>query len=151
MAQSASPSHVPPLPLALSFGVALLALALVAGAKLAGFTPQQDMASSAVLQSRLLSFQSDSQGEIAVIDAETGETISKAGKEGFIPGVLRGLNRLRRTNEALPTDAYRLERLNNGELMLVDTTTGVRLELNAYGHSNARIFEAFLPPTGDKS
>lgn len=131
--------------------MALLALVLVAGAKFAGFTAQQDAGGGEVLQSRLLSFRSDSQGGVAVIDAKTGETISLAGKEGFIPGVLRGLNRLRQINEAQTTDAYRLERLSSGELMLVDTTTGVRLELNAYGHSNARVFEAFLQKTGDQS
>lgn len=151
MASRSSPSHVPPLPLAMSFGMALLALCLVAGARLAGFTPQQAVSSGEVRESRLLSFQTDGRGDVAVIDAQTGETITLAGKEGFIPGVLRGLNRLRRTNEFHPGDAYRLERLSSGELMLVDTTTGVRLELNAYGHANARVFETFLRPTGDKS
>lgn len=131
--------------------MALLALALVAGAKFVGFSAQQDAASGEVLQSRLLSFRSDSQGVVAVIDAKTGETISLTGKEGFIPGVLRGLNRLRQINEAHATDAYRLERLSSGELMLIDTVTGVRLELNAYGHANARVFEAFLQQTGDQS
>ena len=142
---------LPRLPLVLSFGMAVAALALVTGARLAGFSPQQEAVVSEVAESRLLRFDRDATGEIDVIDAATGETIAKAGGEGFVPGVLRGLDRLRRTSESSISEAYRLERLGNGRLMLTDTASGVTLDLAAYGQANARVFAAFLPSTGDRS
>ncbi len=142
---------LPRLPLVLSFGMAVAALALVTGARLAGFSPQQEAVVSEVAESRLLRFDRDATGEIDVIDAATGETIAKAGSEGFVPGVLRGLDRLRRTSESSISEAYRLERLGNGQLMLTDTASGVTLDLAAYGQANARVFAAFLPSTGDRS
>lgn len=140
------------LPLALFFGMAVAALVLVTGARIAGFSPkQQEAALFQVAESRLLRFEHDVTGEINVIDAATGETIATADSEGFIPGVLRGLDRLRRTNKSSTSDAYRLERLNNGQLLLTDTASGVRLDLAAYGQDNARVFATFLPSTGDQS
>lgn len=150
MTSSTSRSHIPPLPLALSFGAAALALLLVAGARVTGFSPKQELEQAHVLQSRLLRFAGDAETGVQVIDVETGETLARTSREGFIPGVLRGLNRLRKTNEAAPAEAYRLERLDNGQLLLIDTATGVSLDLNAYGRANAAIFKDFLA-TGDQS
>jgi len=147
---SARKTH-PHLPLAVAFGLAIAALTLVAGARLAGFTPEQHGAEAAVVESRLLRFQRSAANEVEVVDAGTGETILRAGKEGFIPGVLRALDRLRRGHEAPASEAYRLELLNNGQLMLTDTTSGMTLDLAAYGQVNARVFAAFLPSTGDQS
>lgn len=141
----------PHLPLMVAFAMAIAALALVTGARLAGFTPQQHGAEAAVLESRLLLFQRTATNEVDVIDASTGETILWAGKEGFIPGVLRALDRLRRGQAAAASDAYRLERLSNGQLLLTDTASGMTLDLAAYGQVNARVFAAFLQSTGDQS
>lgn len=150
MTSSTSRSHLPPLPLALSFGFAALALLLVAGARVTGFSPKQELEQAHILQSRLLRFTGDSETGVQVVDAETGKTLARTNREGFIPGVLRGLNRLRKTSEVATADAYRLERLDNGQLLLIDTATGVSLDLNAYGRANAAIFKDFLA-TGDQS
>lgn len=150
MTSSTSRSHIPPLPLALSFGFAALALLLVAGARVTGFSPKQELEQAHVLQSRLLRFAGDAETGVRVIDVQTGETLARTSREGFIPGVLRGLNRVRRTSEAPTAEAYRLERLDNGQLLLIDTATGVSLDLNAYGRGNAAIFKDFLA-TGDQS
>lgn len=136
--------------MALSFGIAAVALLLVAGARVTGFSPKQELEQAHVLQSRLLRFAGDSETGVQVIDVQTGETLARTSREGFIPGVLRGLNRLRKTNELTPAEAYRLERLDNGQLLLIDTATGVSLDLNAYGRANAAIFKDFLA-TGDQS
>lgn len=150
MTSSTSRSHIPPLPLALSFGFAALALLLVAGARVAGYSPKQEVEQAHILQSRLLRFTGDSETGVQVIDAGTGEMLARTNREGFIPGVLRGLNRLRKTSEAATAEDYRLERLENGQLLLIDTATGVSLDLNAYGRANAAIFNDFLA-TGDQS
>ena len=138
-------------PLAFAFGVAALTLLVVAGARLSGFSPQQAAPEAQVLQSRMLRFETTPAGEIKVVDSETGAVIANAGREGFIPGVLRGLNRMRQTAEADIAHAWRLDRLGNGQVMLTDTATGVSLDLNAYGHANAQVFTQFLAPRGDNS
>jgi putative photosynthetic complex assembly protein len=153
MASAPARSHVPPLPLALSFGMALLALALVAGARLTGFSPEQTLPGASVVDSRLLRFEQASDGRITIIDGNTGQAITDApaGAEGFLKGALRGLNRIRMADETAPGVPYRLERMANGQLLLTDTASGVALDLNAYGRGNAAVFAEFLETTGDKS
>ncbi|MCA3559663.1 MAG: hypothetical protein IOC82_01375 [Aestuariivirga sp.] len=130
-------------------GMVVAALLAVSVAKLSGYSPVQTLGASEVAQSRLLRFESGAQG-VAVIDATTGAVITHTSAEGFIPGVLRGLNRMRQTGQAKVTDAYRLEHLSNGQLLLVDTVSGVSLDLAAYGRDNAASFLRFLPTTGDQ-
>ena len=59
--------------------------------------------------------------------------------------------RVRRKGEVSYYAPYRLEQLSNGQLLLTDTASGMRLDLNAYGQTNAGVFAAFLTKTGDKS
>jgi putative photosynthetic complex assembly protein len=152
-AQSKARSHVPPLPLALSFGMTLLALVLVAGARLTGVSPEQTLPGATVVESRLLRFEQGSEGRITVVDGATGQAIAATapGAEGFLKGALRGLNRIRLSDEAASGAPYRLELMANGQLMLTDTASGVSLDLNAYGRGNAAVFAEFLETTGDKS
>lgn len=153
MASAPARSHIPPLPLALSFGMALLALVLVAGARMAGYSPEQTLPGATVVDSRLLRFEQLADGRVTVIDGETGKAITSTapGAEGFLKGALRGLSRIRLSDEASSGAAYRLEQLANGQLLLIDTASGVKLDLNAYGRGNAAVFAEFLEPTGDKS
>ena len=130
-------------------GMVVAALVAVSAAKIWGYSPVQRLETSEVSQSRLLRFESDAQG-VAVIDATTGDVITHTSAEGFIPGVLRGLNRMRQTEAASTTDAYRLEHLANGQLLLVDTVSGVSLDLAAYGRDNAATFLRFLQTSGDQ-
>jgi len=51
MASAPARSHIPPLPLALSFGMALLALLLVAGARLTGVSPEQTLPGATAVES----------------------------------------------------------------------------------------------------
>ncbi|MFM8746117.1 MAG: photosynthetic complex assembly protein PuhC [Aestuariivirga sp.] len=146
-----APVPLTKLPLAVAFGIAALAFIAVAGARLSGFTPQPAVTEAQIVQSRLIRFEASEAGEIKVLDAKTGAVIANAGREGFVPGVLRGLNRIRRNAEADLAHAWRLEKLENGQVMLTDTATGVSLDLNAYGHANARVFDNFLVARGDNS
>lgn len=130
-------------------GMVVAALLAVTLAKIGGYSPVQSIGNSEVAQSRLLRFEGDAQG-VAVIDATTGAVITHTSAEGFIPGVLRGLNRMRQTEQAKASDSYRLEHLANGQLLLVDTASGVSLDLAAYGRDNAASFLRFLSPTGDQ-
>jgi putative photosynthetic complex assembly protein len=153
MASAPARSHIPPLPLALSFGMALLALLLVAGARLTGVSPEQTLPGATAVESRLLRFEQGSDGGITVLDGATGQAIAATapGAEGFLKGALRGLNRIRMSDEAYSGAPYRLDLMANGQLMLTDTASGVSLDLNAYGRGNAAVFADFLETTGDKS
>jgi len=130
-------------------GMVVAALLAASVARVGGYSPVQSLGTAEVAQSRLLRFESDAQG-VAVIDATTGTIIAHTSGEGFIPGVLRGLNRMRQTEQASTADAYRLEHLSNGRLLLVDTASGVSLDLAAYGRDNAASFLRFLSPSGDQ-
>ncbi|WP_161957313.1 photosynthetic complex assembly protein PuhC [Aestuariivirga litoralis] len=130
-------------------GMVVAALLAASVARVGGYSPVQSLGTAEVAQSRLLRFESDAQG-VAVIDATTGTIITHTSGEGFIPGVLRGLNRMRQTEQASTADAYRLEHLSNGRLLLVDTASGVSLDLAAYGRDNAASFLRFLSPSGDQ-
>ena len=147
----ASRNRIPPLPLALSFGMALVALALVAGARLVGVSPEQTLPGAAVVDSRLISIEQAPDGRITVSDATTGQPIANSapGVEGFLRGALRGLNRIRMADASLKGEPYRLERLANSQILLIDTGSGVTLDLNAYGRSNAAVFAKYLETTGD--
>lgn len=149
-AQAQHRSIAPKIPLAFAAGMVIVALLVVGAARFTGFSPVQDMGAAEVQKSRLIRFDSDAKG-VAVIDASTGEVITHTSKEGFVPGVLRGLNRMRQTEQVDVAQAYRLEKLSNGQLLLVDPAAGVSLDLAAYGHDNATLFLGFLSPTGDKS
>ncbi|MFO1133563.1 MAG: photosynthetic complex assembly protein PuhC [Hyphomicrobiales bacterium] len=149
MAQHPVRSHRPHPAALAAAGMVVAALLAVSLARYGGYSPVQSLGTSDVAQSRLLRFESDAQG-VAVIDATTGAVITHTSAEGFIPGVLRGLNRMRQTEQAKVSDAYRLERLSNGQLLLVDTASGVSLDLAAYGRDNAASFVRFLSPSGDQ-
>ena len=149
MAQQSARPFRPSLAAFAAAGMVVAALLAVSAARLGGYSPVQTLGASEVAQSRLLRFAADAQG-VAVIDATTGAVITRTTAEGFIPGVLRGLNRMRQTEQASAADAYRLEHLKNGQLLLVDTASGVSLDLAAYGRDNAASFLRFLSPSGDQ-
>lgn len=147
MAHAPARSFAPRLPALAAAGMVVAALVAVSAARLGGYSPVQELAAADVLQSRLVRFQSDADG-VAVIDAATGKIITHTSAEGFVPGVLRGLNRMRQTELADAAAAYRLERLSNGQLLLIDTASGIKLDLAAYGRDNAALMATFLSSTG---
>lgn len=135
------------LPAFAAAGMVVAALLAVSAARIGGYSPVQSLGPSDVTHSRLLRFENGANG-VAVIDATTGQTITHTSAEGFIPGVLRGLTRMRQNGQADIAAAYRLERLSNGQLLLVDTASGVSLDLAAYGRDNAALLAQFLTSTG---
>ncbi len=54
-----------------------------------------------------------------------------------------------RKREAVSYDMpFRLDLMSNGQLLLTDLGEGTTLDLNAYGRTNAAVFEALLPGRG---
>ena len=127
----------------------LLIVATLTSVALARMSPAPaltDLVKTAVAESRSLRFEDASDGSVHVYDSETEETVAIAapGTNGFLRGMMRGMMRTRKQNEASLKAPMLLERLTNGMVLLIDDETKVTLDLDAYGHTNADVFKAFL-------
>lgn len=126
---------------------------------------------SQVIAVQALSFADRSDGAVVVRAAEGAETFSSAsdsesdsesalvsqsgsspiavlepGTNGFIRSVMRGLARERRANGVGPEAPFVLTRWADGRLSLDDAATGRRIELNAFGPTNADAFAVLMSP-----
>lgn len=63
-----------------------------------------------------------------------------AERAGFVSGVIRGLARGRKLGGVDALAPYRLTRLRDGRLMLVDTSTDTSIDVGLFGSDNAKIF-----------
>lgn len=137
-----------PLPKPILFGAVALAIAtilIIAGARDTG-VGVSSTAESRRIASRDLSFADAPDGSLAVTDAGEHRIIARVAPEtgGFIRAALRGLdrNRLRHSD---PEDApFRLTLDTTNHLWLQDLATGQRIDLRAFGPTNAEAFAAFL-------
>lgn len=120
--------------------VSLLGVAAVRGSGLDIHTPD-----AATVQSRLLRFDDGPQGSVAVIDAGSGQVLEAVhGEQGFLRGALRALARERRMRDLGPQAPFELAARADGRLTLIDTATGARLDLEAFGPSNVAVFARLL-------
>lgn len=111
-----------------------------------GGQPPMRHAEGSVVDSRLLRFSDRPEGGIRVEDATDGSAVLVIypGEDGFVRGVLRGLARERRSHEIGAHPPFRLARLADGRLTIEDTATGRRIDLAAFGPTNAGAFARFL-------
>lgn len=86
-------------------------------------------------------------GAVMLTDAATGAEILLVapGEDGFVRGTLRGLARERRARDLGPQAPFRLVAWGDGRLTLDDTATGRRLDLLAFGQTQAEAFSRLLP------
>jgi putative photosynthetic complex assembly protein len=86
-------------------------------------------------------------GAVVLTDAGTGQTVLVAapGEDGFLRGALRGLARDRRMRGIGPEAPFRLVAWSDGRMTLDDTATGRRLDLLAFGQTQAEAFARLLP------
>lgn len=131
----------------------LLAILITASARLSGISATQELGPASVVSSRTLRFADGDHGSVLVYDGATGKVIATAapGTNGFLRGALRGLMRVRKVDAVDYAAPYLLRQMSNGQLLLTDQGQNITLDLNAYGRTNAAVFEAFLSATGDKS
>ncbi len=80
----------------------------------------------------------------AIVDERSGQAIAEVQNEGFVFGVIRGLERVRLTRNVPADQPYRLIKWQNGWVSLSDTATGERIYLNAFGPDNVAAFEQYL-------
>jgi putative photosynthetic complex assembly protein len=106
---------------------------------------------TAVIAERDLRFLDRDDGSIAVFDvrAERPIDIVSPGTNGFLRATLRGLARDRRRAGDGPETPFRLAALADGRLMLEDLATGHRVDLEAFGATNAGVFAQLLTSRGE--
>ena len=80
---------------------------------------------------------------VEVRDADHGDRLIHVvppGSNGFLRGVLRGLERARRTEHVGPAPAFTLTRWSDGRMTLADPQTGHQVPLEVFGPANSQPF-----------
>ncbi|MFE1598867.1 photosynthetic complex assembly protein PuhC [Methylobacterium sp. ID0610] len=93
-----------------------------------------------------LAVQDRDDGAIALTDARDGRLVAvvRPGEDGFLRATLRVMAQAR-LREGLPRDPpFRLVRWDNGTLSLDDVASGRRVNLEAFGFTNAAAFARLL-------
>lgn len=90
---------------------------------------------SAPVEQRFIRFVSDSNGGMMVYDAATNQmtTYLAPGTNGFIFGMLRGMEHRRVVAGTDPATPYRLARGADGHITLDDPATGMHVAVNSFG------------------
>lgn len=138
--------------LALIGGAALRPHALLPGGDDTSPRPQPAaIADAAPKMQRLLQFRDRADGGIDIVDAASGSAIDQAhGEQGFLRGTLRAMARERRLRGVGAAAPLQLTLDAQARLALVDPTTGTRIELDAFGPTNAAVFARWLGISGDR-
>ena len=126
-----------------------LAIALALGAAITGPAAggRSEPPPSVVVTQRTLTFEDRADG--AVLVREAGREVAVfEGEQGFVRGTLRGLARSRRIQGLSPTTPFLLSAWADGRLTLDDMATNQRVELEAFGSTNAAVFATLLPGLG---
>ena len=141
-------AHASPLPRGLLLAMAALVLVALLGAtavRLSGVSIRAPDASPVVTRS--LHFLDRPDGGINVVDAQTKATVEAVqGEGGFLRGALRVMARERRMRGLGPEAAFELVGRADGRLTLVDPATGVRIDIESFGPTNAGAFVRLLRP-----
>lgn len=130
---------------------ALIALALVSVVlvRLTGIGTSHVPDADAVT-AREFRFEDRKDGGIAVYDARDGRLVEVVapGTNGFLRGTLRGLARERKRSGVGAAEPFRLTGKADGRLTLDDPSTGRRVDLEAFGPTNAGVFAQLLATRG---
>jgi putative photosynthetic complex assembly protein len=134
---------------ALGMGLAILALVGLTIAPLPSVRAPEGAA--AVRSERSFHAADRGDGAVVLTDATSGSEVLVVapGEDGFMRSTLRGLARERRMRDLGPEAPFRLTAWNDGRLTLDDTATGRRLDLLAFGQTQAEAFARLLP-TGER-
>lgn len=122
-----------------------LSLALAAFVRLSG-VDISSMPPARPMLMRSLQFVDDPSGAVLVYDADTHRRIQSLppGTNGFVRATMRNFARERRSNSVGADIPFKLVASRDGRLILEDPATGRRIDLEAFGPTNAGVFAAFL-------
>jgi len=103
-----------------------------------------------VVDARDLRFEDRADGAVVVLDARADRVVEvlPPGTNGFARGVLRSLARERRSHAIGAEPPFRLTRFTDGRLSLEDLATGRRIDLEAFGPTNAGVFARLVGESG---
>lgn len=138
------PATTPVVPLAAIAGLIVFTLLAVATVRLLGI-PAGEPPAAAVTE-RALHFEDRPGGVVAVVDAQSGEVLERAapGEDGFLRATVRGLAQQRLREGSGPGVPFTLSGRADGRLLLEDPVTGRRVDLTAFGPTNAAVFARLL-------
>ena len=148
------PGYRDSFPRAALIGAGLLVVATIAVVAFMRIDHVQPLAqvpaASATAASRDLKFEDRANGDVVVFAAGTNApeqpiAVLHPGTNGFLRAVMRGLVYARKLQGTGPQVPFKLSELANGRLILADPTTGRRIYLKAFGHTNAEAFARLLP------
>lgn len=122
-------------------GLILASMVLTLVARVTGVGTVQVPESSAV-QTEEVRFEDLGARGIKVIDSQTGTLLAHTapGEDGFVRGVLRGMNRTRKLEGIGPEAPFQMVRWSDGRLSLFDTATQRSVELQGFGATNLAAF-----------
>jgi putative photosynthetic complex assembly protein len=128
------------------FALSLLIVLTLAGTAAVRWTGVSARAPDApAVHTRQLRFEDRPDGAVAVIDADSGRLLDTLqGEQGFLRGALRALARERRLRAVGAEPPFELSARSDGRLTLTDPSTGQRLDLEAFGPTNAGVFARLL-------
>lgn len=146
---TAAQRHILPRHIGVALGLVMFAsLLLVAVVRWSG--AEIRYADSPSQQVRLLRFEDRPNGDIGVVNAQTGADVAQfSGEQGFLRGALRAMARERKRRDLGPMEPFELHARTDGRLTLIDPATHMRLDLESFGPTNAGLFAQMLrdPPT----
>lgn len=126
-----------------------LSITLATIGRLSGFADSRPTA--APVASRELLFRDRPDGGVAVLDArDTAVPIALIAPQtnGFLRATMRGLARQRLREDDGAETPFRLTAWADGRLTLEDPATHRRVEMEAFGNTNAQVFARLLTAKG---
>ena len=141
-----------PFPKGALYGAAgLIAFALVAAfaGRATGIGAVHAERGTAV-ETRDLRFEDRADGAVLVREAASGRVVDVLAPNTnfFVRGTLRGLVRTRKLEHIGAEPPFRLTRLADGRVSIEDPATQRRIDLGAFGRSNAAAFSAIMDAAG---
>ena len=135
----------PTVPLAAAASLIVIALVATAWISLSGNRPSTYVTDNVVASVDLL-FMEQEDGSLQVLDAADGTNLDTLAPDadGFLRSTLRGMARARRAAGKNVDAAYAINQTADGRLLLVDTVTDQRVDLWAFGPTNAAAFSRYL-------
>ena len=127
----------------------LVALACCVTIGLVFMLPVRTSPTSPVTASRDLRFLAGPDELVVVEDATTGETIARIvpSNQGFARGFIHALDFIRIRRGVALDRPFRLERLADGRLVMIDPAiAGTTVDVESFGSTNERAIARFLEP-----
>ena len=100
---------------------------------------------------RMVRFEDVADGSVVVLDAQNNQVLARfpVAEGGFVRGSIRALARERRQEGQGREAPFRLAAWTDGQLTLDDSATGRRIDLTAFGATNAGVFSRLLTARGE--